>query len=80
MDHRLRHAAQLYFFFIFGVFLVVAPWSLIWDHMVLSISPSGLAGVLRTGWVRGAASGLGFLDLFLAARQVAVLLARSREG
>ncbi|MBD3869058.1 MAG: hypothetical protein IFK94_13120 [Acidobacteria bacterium] len=80
MDRRLRHAAQLYCFFIFGVFLVVAPWSLIWDHMVVSISPSGLAGVLRTGWVRGAASGLGVLDLLLALQQVGLLAPRIREG
>ena len=80
MDPRLRHAAQLYLFFIFGVFLVVSPWSLIWDHMVVSISPSGMAGVLRTGWVRGAISGLGLLDLFLALQQLTLLFTGNREG
>ncbi len=80
MDPRLRHAAKLYCFFIFGVFLVVAPWSLVWDHMVVSLSSSGVAGFLRTGWVRGAASGLGLLDIFLAVRQAGLLIAAGREG
>ena len=80
MDPRLRHAAQLYLFFIFGVFLVVAPWSLIWDHMVISIAPSGMAGALSTGWVRGAISGLGLLDLILALQQAGLLFIGKGEG
>jgi len=80
LDPRLRHAAQLYFFFIFGVFLLVAPWSLIWDHMVVSIYPSGMAAILRSGWVRGGVSGLGVLDLILAVRQLSLMLTAGRAA
>jgi hypothetical protein len=80
LDPRLRHAAQLYFFFIFGVFLVVAPWSMIWDHMAVSIYPPGVAGILRTGWVRGGISGLGLLDILLAVRQTGLLVTGDRNG
>lgn len=80
MDPRLSQAARMYFFFIFGAFLLVSPWSLIWDHMVVSLSPSGMAGVLRSGWMRGGVSGLGFLDLLLAARQATRLMTGGREA
>ncbi len=80
MDPRLSHAARLYFFFIFGAFLLVSPWSLIWEHMVVSLSPSALTGVLRSGWVRGGVSGLGLLDLLLAVRQATRLMTGNREA
>jgi hypothetical protein len=79
LDPRLSQATRLYFFFIFGAFLLVSPWSLIWDHMVVSLSPSGGAGVLRSGWVRGGVSGLGLLDLLLAVRQATRLMTGNRE-
>jgi hypothetical protein len=60
---------NVYFFLILGVFLLTVPWSVIWSQAILVIRPESLAGVADSGWVRGAVSGVGALDLFIAARE-----------
>ena len=66
MDLRIRTAFILYGFAVFGLFLLVAPWTPIWDRAMLALQPTSIGGWVMTGWVRGIISGLGALDLLMA--------------
>ena len=53
--------------FLLGVLLILVPWLGYWDHNFFLDKYPGLIPVLLHPSVRGAVSGLGFLDLALAA-------------
>ena len=48
-----------------GLVLIVLPWSPWWDHNSLLTHWPEVRHLLHHGFVRGAVSGLGFLDLWL---------------
>ena len=50
-----------------GVVLVVAPWTSLWDGNWLLQSWPRLQAVLLTGFARGAVTGLGLVNLAVAA-------------
>ncbi len=50
-----------------GAVLVVAPWTSLWDSNWLLQSWPSLRGVLLTGFARGAVTGLGLVNLAVAA-------------
>jgi hypothetical protein len=53
-----------------GIALVFAPWTPLWDsNWVLQIWPSA-RGLLLSAFTRGAVSGLGLVNLLLAAHDV----------
>jgi hypothetical protein len=49
----------------FGVLLLILPWTPKWTNNSLLISFPDLRDVVSSGFVRGFASGLGVLDLWL---------------
>jgi len=49
----------------FGVLLILLPWTPKWTDNPLLLSYPGLRGFVSNGFVRGLASGLGVLDLWL---------------
>lgn len=49
----------------FGVLLVILPWTHQWTDNSLLLSAPGLRSFIANGFVRGLASGLGMLDLWL---------------
>jgi len=57
---------SLYAFTVLGIFLLVAPWSAVWEAGLLALLPASFAGWVRSGWVKGFVSGLGALDLAVA--------------
>ena len=59
-------ALALYAFAALGLFLVVAPWTPVWDQATLLLLPTSVGPWATSGWVRGAVSGLGALDLVVA--------------
>ena len=63
--NRILAIAFILFCFEIGLFLMFAPWSTLWDHnFLLSFSPS-LRAIVLNNFVRGAISGLGFVDCLL---------------
>ena len=63
--NRVLAIAFILFCFEIGLFLMFAPWSDLWNNnFLLSFSPSLRAFALNN-FVRGAASGLGFIDCVL---------------
>jgi len=49
----------------FGVLLVILPWTPKWTDNPLLLTSPGLRAFVSNGFVRGATSGLGLLDLWL---------------
>jgi hypothetical protein len=76
----MRLALNLYLFSILGFFLLAVPWTPIWDQATAFLGPTALAGLGRSGWVRGIVSGIGVLDLLAATREAGGLLAAYRDG
>jgi hypothetical protein len=70
---RLQTAMTLYVFGALGLFLLAVPWTSVWDQVAIALLPQALGGWVRSGWVRGAVSGLGALDLVAAAREARAL-------
>ncbi len=64
---RLSAALGVYLFGGLGVFLVAVPWTAIWDEATLVFVPTAIGTWIRAGWFRGLVSGLGALDLLVAA-------------
>jgi len=56
-----------------GLLLSVAPWSVFWDRNYLLTLWPALAGVAGSGYVRGAVSGLGLVNLAAAVAELAAL-------
>jgi hypothetical protein len=71
---RLQTAFLVYVFAALGVFLVVAPWSPLWDASTAAYLPTCVGPLLRNGFFRGLISGLGVLNLGAAWSEARSLL------
>lgn len=49
----------------FGVLLIILPWTPKWTDNPLLLTSPGLRDFVSSGFIRGLASGLGILDLWL---------------
>ena len=81
VDARIRRAMLLYAFTVLGIFLLVAPWSPVWEQATNVIDPGRIAHWARSGSFRGIVSALGALDLLVALQMIKELWADVRaEG
>jgi hypothetical protein len=53
-----------------GVFLLLVPWSVIWERNYFLQAYPGLSGVVLHPSFRGAVSGLGFANIYLGLGEV----------
>lgn len=65
--NRLLRVVVILLCFELGVLLVLAPWSTIWERNFFLDRYPGLIPVLLNSYLRGAVSGLGLLDIWIAA-------------
>ncbi len=79
MTDRIRPVLAVYVFGVLGVFLVMAPWTEIWDEGTRFLLPTGVAAAARSGFTRGAVSGIGLLDLAVAAAEGAAFWRATRR-
>ncbi len=79
MESRIRSALALYAFGVIGLFLLVTPWTAVWKQAMVALLPTGIGRWALSGWIRGVVSGLGALNLAVAA-EVAVELWREMRG
>lgn len=63
-----------------GLVLVVAPWSTLWDANWLLPPWPELRQFLLSGFVRGAVSGLGLVNVLVALADLHARLLGSRRG
>lgn len=68
MQSRLGAALSLYAFGVLGLFLLVAPWTPVWTQATYAVLPRSVGKWVLSGWARGIVSGLGALDLVIAAQ------------
>lgn len=59
-----------------GLLLALAPWSSFWDRNYFVQLVPGLAPVVTSNYVRGAVTGLGLVNLWAAAGELAELFDR----
>lgn len=79
MQSRIGSALWLYAFGVLGLFLLVAPWTPAWTQATYALLPKQVGRWVLSGWARGVASGLGALDLAIAAQFGADLWRRYRQ-
>ena len=63
--NRVLAIALILFCFEIGLFLMFAPWSVLWEHNFLLAYSAGLRAFALNNFVRGAVSGLGLVDCIL---------------
>jgi hypothetical protein len=80
LDRRIRLTLVTYAFATLGAFLLLVPWSALWTETALYFLGTTLGAWLSSGWVRGAVSGLGLLDLLVACSQARELWTALRSG
>ena len=68
---RLFIAVQVVVMIELGLLLVIVPWTSIWDHNYFALHSIRLSHLLLSAPLRGATSGLGFLNLWHATGEVA---------
>jgi hypothetical protein len=75
---RLLFAA---YFLEVGLILIVAPWSVFWQHNFFADVLPSLEPLIHNNFVRGAVSGLGLVTVLAGlAELVGVLASRRRSG
>lgn len=79
MEERIGKALMLYAFGVVGLFLLVTPWTGVWNQAIVGLLPTKIGQWVLSGWIRGTISGLGALNLVVAA-QVAHELWRVMRG
>jgi hypothetical protein len=77
---RIQIALAVYAFAVLGVFLLTVPWTSIWDRATLAFAPTMVGRWVRSGWFRGAVSGLGMLNCLAAIQEAGSLWRSLRES
>lgn len=70
MTLRVRRLLAAAFFFEAGLVLLILPWSGFWDRNLLLEWSGALYELTRSGYVRGAVSGLGIVNLWVGIVEV----------
>ena len=66
MPARFTTALIIYAFAALGIFLLVVPWSPVWETATSAFLPTLAGPLLRSGFTRGLVSGLGALNVAVA--------------
>ncbi|HJZ71701.1 MAG TPA: hypothetical protein VKE51_08155 [Vicinamibacterales bacterium] len=70
----LRRFLYVIFFVQVGLLLIVLPWwPAFWEHNYFALAYPPLRSLLTNNFVRGAVSGLGFVNLFAGFADLALL-------
>jgi hypothetical protein len=63
---RIVRVPLLLLWILFGLTLILVPWSNFWDANYFLYQYPGLGLIVDSSYFRGAISGLGFMDVLLA--------------
>ena len=66
MINRLLHVVMLLIWLELGLVLILVPWSEIWDINFFVYQYPALGFIVKNYYLRGAVSGLGVMNVFLA--------------
>lgn len=62
---RLMLIVEVIFFVELGMLLVVLPWTPLWTDNALLASHYSLRELLSAGWLRGAITGIGLINIWI---------------
>lgn len=79
MESGFRSILLVYIYSVLGLFLLVAPWTPVWEQASHGLLPQATHAVVLSGWVRGLVSGLGAADLLVAARLAGSMMRSARK-
>ena len=79
MESRIQNALSLYAYALLGIFLIVTPWTPVWQQAVHALAPHRVAPWLAHGFARGTVSAVGLLDLLVALQYGRQLWSGSRK-
>ena len=79
LESGFRSILLVYIYSVLGVFLIVAPWTPVWEHASHGLLPQSAHAVALSGWIRGMVSGLGAADLVVALRLAGRMIRSSGE-
>jgi hypothetical protein len=72
--YRWYHKVSALIFILFclelGMFLLIFPWSGLWDHSLFSALGPNWRGYWDNAYVRGAISGLGVVNLYICLLEI----------
>jgi len=77
--HKLSAVIFIAFCLEMGMFLLIFPWSELWDAGWFSAMPLAWRGVWDSAYLRGAVSGLGILNLYISLVEIIRLRRFSRR-
>lgn len=63
---RIVRVPMMLFWLIFGLALILVPWTDLWEANYFLLQYPGLGLLLRNTFLRGAVSGVGFMNVLLA--------------
>jgi hypothetical protein len=66
MTHPLLRASLLLVWLVFGLGLILIPWSGLWEANYFLFQYPALGTVMKSPFVRGAVSGLGFMNVLMS--------------
>lgn len=66
-SNRLGRVVLAFAWFDLGLLVLLLPWSHLWENNSLLTQYPGLMPVLLSGYMRGIVSGIGVLDMVMAA-------------
>ena len=66
MTYRVVRVSVLMLWLLFGMSLVLVPWSDLWDANYFAYHYPALGFFVRSPFLRGAISGLGFMNILLS--------------
>ncbi len=64
---RLGRVVLAFAWFDLGLMVMLLPWSHLWENNSLLAQHPGLIPIVLSGYVRGIVSGIGVLDMLIAA-------------
>ena len=67
---RMFGVGMILFCFEIGIFLIVVPWSALWESNLLFLYLPGLRPLFLNNLVRALVSGLGILDFLIGVSEV----------
>ena len=67
MSDRLGRVVLAFAWFDLGLLILLLPWTHLWENNSLLTSYPDLIPYMLSGYVRGAVSGIGLLDMIMAA-------------
>ena len=76
----IRRLVYIAFFLEVGLLLIVVPWSAFWDRNYFAETWPGLRPFLTNNFVRGAVTGLGFVNLAAGFADLALVFGVRERG